>query len=322
MLNTSISNIPLETCIYNASGCWSTTDNELEDLFNSGSGAVVSKSSTLLERNGNQKPRFYLNEYGSINSMGIPNLGYQFYSNYHYKYNIKPFFQSIAPFSIEELNEMLKYIELDTTTKCNRLIELNLSCPNIIGKSIVSYDFEEMDKFLDVVKMHEGLNIGLKLPPYYHNYEFDHIALITQKYNIKFITSINSLVNGLLIDAESENTLIHTKDGIGGIGGLYCKPITMSNVYRLYSRVKDTVDIVGCGGVTNGIDAFELILCGASAVQVGTQLMRESPTCFNRLNNELVEIMIKKGYTSINDFKGNLKILKQQNEDNYDDELY
>ena len=55
------------------------------------------------------------------------------------------------------------------------------------------------------------------------------------------------------------------------------------------------------------MDAFEHILCGASAVQIGTQFMREDGGCFERIENELKDIMKIKGYTCLEDFKGKLK---------------
>ena len=69
------------------------------------------------------------------------------------------------------------------------------------------------------------------------------------------------------------------------------------------------VDIVGCGGVQNGADVFEHILCGASVVQIGTTLWEDGPTCFERIENELKTIMLEKGYGSIDEFKGKLKVV-------------
>jgi dihydroorotate dehydrogenase (fumarate) len=69
------------------------------------------------------------------------------------------------------------------------------------------------------------------------------------------------------------------------------------------------IDIIGCGGVTDGSDVFEHILCGASAVQVGTQLTKDGVKIFDRLELELKNIMINKGYTKISDFKGKLKVI-------------
>ena len=74
----------------------------------------------------------------------------------------------------------------------------------------------------------------------------------------------------------------------------------------MFYKLLPNIDVVGCGGVQTGQDAFEHILCGASMVQIGTTLWEEGKTCFERISNELAEIMKVKGYNSINDFKGKL----------------
>ena len=68
------------------------------------------------------------------------------------------------------------------------------------------------------------------------------------------------------------------------------------------------MDIIGCGGVSDGMDAFEYFLAGASAVAVGTQLLRETPLAFGRLNQELITIMEDKNYTKLLDFSNKLNI--------------
>jgi dihydroorotate dehydrogenase (fumarate) len=65
--------------------------------------------------------------------------------------------------------------------------------------------------------------------------------------------------------------------------------------------------IIGTGGVTNGVDAFEHILCGASAVQIGTVLVEEGVRAFTRLEQELVACLEKKGYKSLSECRGKLK---------------
>jgi dihydroorotate dehydrogenase (fumarate) len=67
------------------------------------------------------------------------------------------------------------------------------------------------------------------------------------------------------------------------------------------------ISVIGCGGIKTGLDAFEHILCGASAVQIGTQLWKEGVGCFERISNELKLIMSEKGYQFIDDFRGKLK---------------
>jgi dihydroorotate dehydrogenase (fumarate) len=289
----------------NASGCWCTTYEELTDLANSDSSAIVSKSSTINPREGNPNPRLKLLSNGSINSMGVPNHGFDYYSQFQIEHNYDIYIQSLMPFSLDDLDYMLK------SESTADLYEINLSCPNIINKSILAYDFEELEKYLDLINNHDKI-VGLKLPPYHENYQFDTVSNLLMKYNknIKFITCINSIVNGLLIDYKNESTYIKPKNGFGGIGGIYAKPTALANVRQFYLRLNG-IDIIGCGGVMNGTDAFEHILCGASAVQVGTQLMKEGPSVFDRLNNELIEIMNKKNYSSIDEFKGVLRIISE-----------
>ena len=91
------------------------------------------------------------------------------------------------------------------------------------------------------------------------------------------------------------------------IAGGYCKNTALANVKKLSEFLDPSIDIVGVGGVRSGADAFDLILCGAAAVQVGTQHWTEGPQCFDRIAEELEALMKSKGYSSINDFKGKLR---------------
>ena len=116
-------------------------------------------------------------------------------------------------------------------------IELNLSCPNIIGKPQIGYDFEAMDNLLKEVKsvIHSPtLTFGVKMPPYFDTSHWETSAAILNKYDLDFITCINSLGNGLVIDTDSESVVIKPKNGFGGIGGIGVKPIALSNVHRFY----------------------------------------------------------------------------------------
>lgn len=316
-ISTTISTVKLDNCIYNASGCWCTTEKELNDLVNSSSGAMITKSGTVLSRVGNPTPRLYVDDpYGSINSMGVPNLGYNFYLDYANKIKTKPVILSLIPFSKDDLKTMLSDINKQTRLDDNgkpikKLVEVNLSCPNLIKKSIVAYDYELFEEYISLIECLslDNLNVGIKLPPYYQNHEFDKISEIILKYpTIKFITCINSIVNGLIIDIENEQTAIHPKSGYGGVGGIYCKPTALANVNQFYNRLGDKVQIIGCGGVVNGSDIFEHILAGASAVQVGTSIMKNGVEYFDFLINDFKSIMKQKNYNKISDFKGKLSI--------------
>ena len=315
-IKTTIAGCQLESAIWNAAGALCTSLEELQSLGQSESGAILSKSCTLEPREGNSQPRYYhlKDPFTTINSTGLANLGYQFYGSLGEslkKYN-KPFFISVSGLTIDDNLHIIRSLQ----GKCHA-IELNLSCPNVIGKPQIGYDFEVTNKLLD--KLFSLLSdsssvelktpIGLKLPPYFDQVHFRTMATIIKKYPISFITCINSLGNGLIVDPINEQMVIKPKEGLGGIGGSPVKPIALSNVYSFRKLLPKTIDVIGCGGIRTGWDAFEHFLVGASAVQVGSQLVEEGQECFQRIKRELLEIMKLKGYSDLNDFRGQIKLL-------------
>ncbi|BDS09489.1 dihydroorotate oxidase [Aureispira anguillae] len=305
-LSTTVGAVSLNSCIYNASGPKCTTKEELENIGKSFSAAILTKSSTLELRTGNPSPRYFENELGSINSMGLPNQGYQFYADLAtsmQQYN-KPYFISVAGLSLENNLVMLKHLnQVDNIDA----IELNLSCPNVPGKPQTGYDFERTQQVLDQVCKFDRHSLGIKLPPYFDLIHFRQMADIINQYPIKFVTCVNSIGNGLVIDVNTEQVVIKPKNGFGGVGGDYIKPTALANVRQFYLLLRDDIDIIGSGGAKNGSDVFEHILCGASAVQIGTQYMREGANCFERIEKELKNLMAQKNYQSIDDFKGKLQ---------------
>ena len=309
---------PDNNIFLNASGPKCTTQDELINLNNSQVGSIVSKSCTLLERSGNEEPRYYHNNMGSINSMGLPNLGHKFYLEMSKKIS-KPYFISIAGLncdeSLEIVEKVLKYIETNET-KIDGL-EINLSCPNIIGKGQIGYDFEVMDKyFLDcftiLKKYSKKPLIGFKLPPYFEIHHFDIVSDIMKKYPIDFITCINSIGNGLIIDFTKKKTCIRPKYGVGGIGGDYVKPTGLSNVWNFYLNFKKKnikIKIIGCGGIKKGQDAYEYLLCGADYLQIGTQFYKEDVICFKRISEELKIILNYNKINSLEEIRGKLEVI-------------
>lgn len=323
MLQVSLFNLNFNNCILNASGCHCTTKKHLLDLDKSGCGGIISKTCSVLERKGNELPRYFETKLGTINSMGLPNKGSQFYKDLYGTFT-KPYIISVAANylfdNFDILSDLIKKIRENKNGENICLVEINVSCPNIIGKEQLAYNFNELNKFLFNLSVFlknqdkdSGLIIGLKLPPYFDPAHFISLASVIKKHLdiIKFLTAINSVGNGLVIDYKSECVVIKPKNGLGGIGGEYVKPIALANIWQLYQLFGITYKVIifGCGGITCGQDAFEQILCGASLCQVGSQLMREGIDCFDRIIMELQDIMREKGYSSINDFQGKLKVL-------------
>lgn len=288
--------LALKIPIYNASCCGAKTHDDLQKLYNSSStGAVLTKSSTKHLRFGNIEPRYYEGDNNlTLNSMGIPNHGYYYYKLMRdYFSTSKPYIQSIYPFDKEELKLML------STTDYNHW-EINLSCGNV-NKKIIPYDFEEFESYLDIIHQSPKTgSIGLKLPPYYHTYEFDQVSNLLNKYDcIDYVVSMNSLANGLIIDKEKDKIVLFTPSGsIGGTETM--KAIALGNVYQFTRRLTNT-QVVGCGGVVTGKDVYDYMLVGACAVQIGSAFMREGVSVFDRVLGEFKDVMELKGYTRLLD---------------------
>lgn len=307
-LKAKIGNVEFSNLMFNAAGVSCMTTEELDQVLASTAGSVITKSATLETREGNELPRLKEVPLGSINSMGLPNYGLDYYIDYAVKQqgNAKPVVLSVAGLSIDENIKMLKKVQ---ESDFNGLTELNLSCPNVKGKSQIGYDFEDTDRTLEAMFAFFKKPLGLKLPPYFDFNQFDAIAEVLNKYPITYVNVINSIGNGLVIDTDTESVVIKPKGGFGGLGGDYVKPTALANVRALRMRLRDDISLIGTGGIKNGMDVFEHVLCGADCVQVGTALLKEGPQVFERLTNELVEIMTEKGYNSLDEFRGQLKVI-------------
>ena len=304
-ISTEIAGVKFGTCVFNTAGPADVTLKELEIIGKSKSSAITMKSCTLEQRKGNPEPRYADLEFGSINSMGLPNLGYKAYIKFSKilkeKYK-KPVVASISGMTLEDNIVIFKAFN-DSSVD---LIEFNPGSPNTIGKPIVGYDFQEMDRLLDAVSRICRKPWGVKLPAYFDLVHYDQIAKVINKYPVKFVTCINSVGNGLVIDPYKEKTVIKPKGGFGGIGGRYIKYTALANVRRFYELLGSKIQIIGVGGVYFGIDAFEFILAGASAVQIGTAFLQKGPGIFGYVQEELKSFIAKKGYKNLSDFQGKL----------------
>ncbi|WP_220739783.1 dihydroorotate oxidase [Leuconostoc miyukkimchii] len=309
-LTANIQSYNFDHVLLNAAGVMCQTTAEIDTVLASKhTGSVVTKSATLANRKGNPSPRYYelKNGLGTINSMGLPNEGFDYYMNYvATKATEKPIFFSIGGLSKSENINMLHQLQ---DSDFAGLIELNLSCPNVPGKPQTAYDFETTEEILTDVFSFFKKPLGVKLPPYFDIVHFDMIASILNKFPLAFVNTINSIGNGLVIDEATDTVVIKPKDGFGGIGGTLVKATALANVRALRQRLNEDIKIIGTGGVTTGRDVYEHILCGADLVEVGSQLAIEGIEVFERLENELREILTEKGYHSLAEVRGQLKVI-------------
>jgi len=332
-LSTTLAGIPLTSVIYNASGPRTGSSAAMSKIASSASGAVLAKSATVASQKGNDLPRTWHEENGaaSLNSEGLPNSGIDYYISSKTitetmgdNPSSKAYMVSISGKNISDNLQMLSKIS-DTIANDsgNKIaaVELNLACPNIVGKPTIGYDFEQME---DVMKQVASLPcfrqtppsfpLGVKLPPYFDRPHFEMAAAIINQHKsfVRYAASINTIGNALAIDHHAEMPAVRANGGYAGLSGPAVKYTALANVKAMRELLDPSIDVVGVGGVQSGMDAFEMILCGAKAVQVGTCHWVEGPKCFDRIDGELRDIMKRKGYGSVDDFRGKLKVWSKE----------
>ena len=306
-LSVTIAGVKFPTCFMNASGALCMTREELLALGRSRAGAIVTKSMTLEPRSGNPEPRYYGFSGGSINSMGLPNLGYLAYAEMIPELTRfgKPVIASIAGLCEDDFLIMARAINQAKPD----LIEVNLSCPNIPGKPQIAYDPVDSERLLKRVRPLITVPMGVKLPPYFDPAHHAVMAEVIRRCGVDYLNLINSVGNGLVVDPKRETPVIKPKGGFGVLGGSLIKPVALANVRAFWKLLEGRIPIIGTGGVVQGLDAFEHVLCGASAVQVGTVLVEEGVGVFERLERELATELHTRGATSLESRRGKLKEL-------------
>jgi dihydroorotate dehydrogenase (fumarate) len=262
---------------------------------------------TIEPRQGNPPPRYYGFPAGSINSMGLPNLGYRAYAELipHLRRFGKPVIASVAGLAEDDFPVIAETINAARPD----LIEVNLSCPNIPGKPQIGYDPETSERVLKKLRPKISVPMGVKLPPYFDPAHHEAMGKVLGRCGVDFLNMINSVGNGLVVDPERETVVIKPKGGFGGLGGRLIKPVALANVRAFYKFFGGRIPIIGTGGIVDGVDAFEHFLCGASAVQVGTVLVEEGLDVFGRLEAELTAALARQGYGSVLESRGRLKEL-------------
>lgn len=225
----------------------------------------------------------------------------------------KPAFYSISGYA-QEVADLIKAAAARFENTLDKvLIEINLSCPNIPGKPPIAYDFDGMKEYLTTVFANGtyGLKVGVKLTPYFYDGQFVQASEVLNSFypHLAFVTSINTVGCGLVIDTETEAPVLAEASGasFGGLGGNAVHATALGNVRRLRQLLRSEIDIVGVGGVDSGAAAFSHLLCGAQAVMVASAFLIQGVSVFEKIEAELKDIMARKGYKSIDEFRGKLK---------------
>ncbi|MBO8162161.1 MAG: dihydroorotate dehydrogenase [Brevibacillus sp.] len=298
-LEVSIGKLRLKNPIMPASGAFGEDMEEVID-FNR-LGAVVPKSITKYPRRGNATPRVCETPAGMINSIGIQSKGLEYYLAktlpYYTKYET-PLISSISADSIDEFAEMAEIIAREEVVKA---LELNISCPNLKGNGVAfGMDADITHQLIRKVRTVTDKPIIAKLTP--NVTRIQDIAIAAEEAGADGLNVANTIL-AMAIDVHTRKPKIGNV--MGGISGPAIKPIIVRMIYQVHQVCK--LPIIGCGGVMTGEDAIEMMLAGATAVQVGTANFI-NPTAMLDILEEIKAYMKTYQIQNITDIIGQVKI--------------
>lgn len=289
MVNTKVtlSGLELDNPVIPASGTFGF-GYEFAELYDINIlGSFSFKGTTKEPRFGNPTPRIAECPMGMINSVGLQNPGIDKVISEELpklkKCFNKKVIANISGFSVDEYSYCAERIDKEEQVG---IIEINVSCPNVHnGGMAFGTSAENVAKVTKAVKEVTTKPVYIKLSP--NVTDIVSIAKACEENGADGISMINTLL-GMRIDLKTKKPVIANK--MGGFSGTAILPVALRMVYQVYEAVN--IPIIGMGGVSTAEDVIEMMLAGATAVQVGAANLVEPFACKNIIES-LPKVMEK-----------------------------
>ena len=261
-------------------------------------GSLSFKGTTKDPRFGNPTPRVAECESGMLNSVGLQNPGVEKVLNYELpklkKCFNKPVMANVSGFSVDDYVYTVEKLDSDSQIGW---FEINISCPNVHGGGLAfGTSAENAAAVTKAVKRVTKKPVIIKLSP--NVTDITEIAKACEAEGADGLSLINTLL-GMKIDLKTRKPVLANK--AGGFSGPAIKPVAVRMVYQVYDAVK--IPIVGMGGISTAEDVIEIMLAGATAVEVGAANLVEPFACKNIIE-DLPRVMEKYKIKSLNDIIG------------------
>lgn len=273
-LKVNLGNLELDNPVIPASGTFGF-GYEFADYFDINIlGSIACKGTTKDPRFGNDTPRIAECTSGLINSIGLQNPGIDKVLSEELpklaKVYSKKVIADISGYSIEEYIECAQ--KLNNAQQVG-IIEVNISCPNVKNGGMAFGTSPEMAaEVTRAVKKVSQKPVYIKLSP--NVTDIVSIAKTCEEAGADGLCLINTLL-GMRIDLNKRKPVIANK--MGGFSGPAIFPVALRMVYQVYEAVK--IPIIGIGGISSAKDVIEMLLAGASSVQIGSANLKNPYIC-------------------------------------------
>ena len=296
----NIAGVEFKNPIITASGTFGF-GREYNSFYDVGQlGGICSKGLTLEPRQGNDPVRIAETPSGILNSVGLQNPGVEAFLR-----DELPFMKSLGTVVIANAagackEDYVRIVEILSNSSVD-MIELNISCPNVkCGGMAFGVLPDGVYEITQAVRRVCKKPLIVKLTPNVANIADN--ARAAERGGADAISLINT-VAGMAVDFKTRKPVL--KAGHGGLSGPCVKPIALRMVRECYNAVN--IPIIGMGGIMTGTDAGEFMLCGATAVQVGTANIFD-PYAALRIVNELTNIVESDKIVDVNTLIGGLRV--------------
>ena len=297
-LTVTLSGVKLDNPVIPASGTFGF-GYEFTDFYDINIlGSISFKGTTKDARYGNPLPRIAECKNGLINSIGLQNPGIEEVISDELpklrKCFKKPLIANISGFSIDEYKYCCEKIDKEEQVE---IIEVNISCPNVHnGGMAFGTSPEAAKEVTKAVKSVTTKPVYIKLTPNVTN--IVEIAKACEEGGADGIVLINTLL-GMRIDLKTKKPVIANK--MGGFSGPAIFPVALRMVYQVYEAVD--IPIIGVGGIESAEDVTEMMLAGATAVEVGAANLKNPYACKEIIEN-LPSVMEKYGIQNLSEIIG------------------
>ena len=297
-LSVELCGVALDNPVIPASGTFGF-GKEMAEIYDINIlGSISFKGTTRDARFGNPTPRIAECPSGLINSVGLQNPGVNAVIAHELpelrKIFRKPIIANISGFSIEEYVECCSKLDKEEQVA---ILEVNISCPNVHnGGMAFGTSPESAAAVTKAVKAVTTKPVFIKLSP--NVTDIVAIAKACEEAGADGITLINTML-GMRIDIARRKPVIANK--MGGFSGAAIFPIAVRMVYQVAHAVK--IPVIGCGGVATAEDVIEMMMAGATGVQVGAENLRNPYAC-KEIIEELPIVMERLGIEKLSDIIG------------------
>lgn len=298
-LSVKICGVDFKNPIIPASGVFGY-GHEYEELYPlSKLGGIATKGTTLNRRTGNLAPRIAETPSGMLNSVGLQNPGIDHFIEKELPYLLTKDVTILANIAGSTVEECIQVAEKLENTDVH-MIELNISCPNVKqGGAAFGTSCEMAAEVTRQVRKATSKPLIVKLSP--NVTSIADIAKAVEDAGADAVSLINTLL-GMRIDINTGRPIL--RNNVGGMSGPAVFPIAVRMVWQVANAVK--IPVIGMGGVSSGADAIELMMAGASAVQVGAAIFTD-PIAPVKIIDEMNDFLDKKNIASVRDIIGTVQ---------------